>query len=320
MKKVSVILFVLLFFCVAQAGNPRVVLRTIFIGGDIVIELYPEEAPITVQNFLNYVESGFYDWIVFHRAISDFMVQGGSYQWAYSNYPYLKHRTPVEPIPNESSNGLLNLRGTIAMALLSDESGNVLPDSATSGFYINQVHSHWLDGIHCVFGDVLYGMDFIDWIAVLNKMELPGVGNTVPYYGNYESPYFIMIYKAIVIPEADQLKADINYNGIVDEQDLRLISENWLSSAELGDMEVIGNVNFEEFANFAKSWNRTSVWYREITADIDNNKRVDFKDFALFAQDWDKNGTELYGDLNLDKTVNLDDLNLFVENWLKSTD
>ncbi len=323
MKKLFLLLcsFYLALCCassLADPNNPRVVLRTIFFNGDITLELFPAEAPVTVQNFLDYIESGFYDGLVFHRAINNFMIQGGSFEWAYSSYPYLMSRSKKlrDPIINESGNGLLNLRGTISMALLSGQ-----PESATSGFFINQVHNTHLDGIHCVFGKVLSSIDFIDWIAGLNKMVISDLGlTTVPYYPTQTMPYFVLVYKTIIVPQADWFKADFNYDGIVDERDLMLITDNWLGTAQLGDMEITGNIDFTEFAKFAKSWRRTSVWYREIPSDIDNSGQVNFKDFALFAQDWDKNGTELYGDLNLDGAVNPADLSLFAEDWLKTSE
>ena len=131
------------------------------IQGTIIIELYPDDAPITVSNFLAYVRDGFYDGLVFHRVINNFMVQGGGFDEALE---YIS--PPYEPITNESTNGLSNLRGTIAMARTS------APDSATSQFYINHKDNGFLDranaadGVgYCVFGRVLAGMDLVDAIA-----------------------------------------------------------------------------------------------------------------------------------------------------------
>ena len=131
---VIALLFMGLFFPAFSAQNPRVVLETNF--GNIVIELYPDEAPITVDNFLGYVNSGFYNGLLFHRVIPGFMIQGGGYYLdGYTIIP----RTPINgPIINESYNGLSNLRGTIAMARTID------PDSATSQFYINHVDNLFL--------------------------------------------------------------------------------------------------------------------------------------------------------------------------------
>ncbi len=126
--------------------------------GAIEIELNREKAPITVENFVNYVESGFYEGLCFHRIIEGFMVQGGGY------YPNGTYKMPGEPIEIESDNGLKNLRGTIAMARSSD------PNSATSQFFINTQDNTDLDypsfdGYgYTVFGKVTSGMDIVDAI------------------------------------------------------------------------------------------------------------------------------------------------------------
>jgi cyclophilin family peptidyl-prolyl cis-trans isomerase len=138
-----------------DAKNPRVVLDTS--AGKIVIELYPDMAPLTVKNFLQYVEDKHYDGTVFHRVIADFMIQGGGFE------PGMKPRKTREPIKNESTNGLSNDRGTIAMARLSDA------DSATAQFYINTVDNKKLDrneesAGYAVFGKVVQGMDVVDEI------------------------------------------------------------------------------------------------------------------------------------------------------------
>lgn len=127
--------------------------------GTIKIELFEAQAPITVKNFLQYVDDKFYDGTIFHRVIDNFMVQGGGYE------PGMKEKKTRPPIKNESANGLSNERGTIAMARTSD------PDSATAQFYINVVDNKFLDksnardGVgYCVFGRVIEGMDVVDKI------------------------------------------------------------------------------------------------------------------------------------------------------------
>jgi len=126
--------------------------------GDIVVELDRERAPITVKNFLQYVDDGFYEDTLFHRVIAGFVVQGGGFE------PGLVRKEPGDPIENESDNGLRNDRGTIAMARTS------APDSATSQFYFNLVDNSSLnarngaDG-YAVFGRVLEGLDVMDAIA-----------------------------------------------------------------------------------------------------------------------------------------------------------
>ena len=127
--------------------------------GDIIVELNEEKAPITVKNFLGYVESGFYDGTIFHRVIEGFMIQGGGF-----TEDLVQKRTNA-PIKIESVNGLKNDRGTIAMARTD------IPDSATSQFFINHVDNDGLNYAgssnpgYAVFGKVLEGMDVVDKIA-----------------------------------------------------------------------------------------------------------------------------------------------------------
>lgn len=125
--------------------------------GTLRIELYPDKAPITVKNFLQYVKDRHYNGLLFHRVIPDFVIQGGGME------PGLKVRKARDPIKNESSNGLSNKRGTIAMARTSD------PNSATSQFFINLRDNARLDKAqtsdgYCVFGKVIEGMDVVDKI------------------------------------------------------------------------------------------------------------------------------------------------------------
>jgi peptidyl-prolyl cis-trans isomerase B (cyclophilin B) len=138
--------------------NPQVVLETSM--GNITIELFKEKAPITVKNFLGYVKDGFYDGLIFHRVIKDFMVQGGGMSES------LEQKKPKFAIKNEATNGLSNTRGTLAMA----RTGVV--DSATSQFFINTVDNLFLNHKgkqpdsfgYCVFGQVVEGMDVVDKI------------------------------------------------------------------------------------------------------------------------------------------------------------
>ena len=140
-----------------QAPNPRVLMKTS--DGDITIELFADKAPVTVQNFLQYAEDGYYDGTVFHRVISNFMIQGGGFTAA------LEEKSTREPIINESRNKLHNTRGTLAMARTSD------PDSATAQFFINQrsnLRLDWSPGKdgYAVFGEVIDGMQVVDIIAL----------------------------------------------------------------------------------------------------------------------------------------------------------
>jgi cyclophilin family peptidyl-prolyl cis-trans isomerase len=140
----------------AKDANPVVVMETSM--GTIEIELFQDKAPVTVKNFLGYVNDKFYDGTIFHRVIEDFMIQGGGFKAG------LKEKDAKKPIKNESSNGLSNVRGTIAMARIDD------PDSATAQFYINVAdNSRGLDKSdtnpgYCVFGKVTKGMDVVDKI------------------------------------------------------------------------------------------------------------------------------------------------------------
>ena len=137
--------------------NPKVVMKTT--DGDIIIELYAEESPVTVENFLAYVDTGYYDGTVFHRVISNFMIQGGGFTTE------MKEKPTRDPIVNESSNKLHNTRGTLAMARTSD------PNSATAQFFINQrsnLRLDWTPGNqgYAVFGEVVEGMQVVDIIAL----------------------------------------------------------------------------------------------------------------------------------------------------------
>jgi peptidyl-prolyl cis-trans isomerase A (cyclophilin A) len=143
----------------AQNKKPVVLLDTSM--GQIQIELNPDKAPISVKNFIGYVEAKHYDGLVFHRVIPGFMIQGGGMT------PDLQPRKTKAPIKNEASNGLKNERGTIAMARTSD------PDSATSQFFINVVDNKSLDRPnpdghgYAVFGKVTKGMDVVDKIVAV---------------------------------------------------------------------------------------------------------------------------------------------------------
>ncbi|HKJ09626.1 MAG TPA: peptidylprolyl isomerase [Gammaproteobacteria bacterium] len=125
--------------------------------GTIVLELYPDKAPETVANFVEYARSGFYDGTIFHRVIPGFMIQGGGFE------PDMKQKKTRAPIKNEADNGLSNLTGTIAMARTPD------PNSATSQFFINVKDNKFLDYTaptpqgwgYCVFGKVTEGMDVV---------------------------------------------------------------------------------------------------------------------------------------------------------------
>jgi peptidyl-prolyl cis-trans isomerase B (cyclophilin B) len=140
--------------------NPQVVITTSL--GTMKAELYEDKAPISVKNFLAYVDEKFYDNTIFHRVISNFMIQGGGFE------PGMNQKKTKPAIKNESANKLANERGTLAMARTNQ------PDSATSQFFINIVDNAFLnksqsgDGVgYCVFGKVTEGLDVVDKIKAV---------------------------------------------------------------------------------------------------------------------------------------------------------
>ncbi len=141
--------------------------------GEIVIKLFPDKAPITTQNFIQYVKDGYYQGTIFHRVIPGFMIQGGGFE------PEMKQKTGTRaPIKNEADNGLRNSRGTIAMARTQD------PNSATSQFFINVADNAFLnhgqrDFGYAVFGEVVKGMEVVDAIAAV-KTGSSGMHQDVP--------------------------------------------------------------------------------------------------------------------------------------------
>ena len=155
------------------AKNPKVRLKTS--KGDIVLELNAAKAPVTVENFMGYVNKKHYDGTVFHRVIESFMIQGGGFTQSGTT---LTEKSTGKGIANESKNGLKNDRGTIAMARTSD------PDSATAQFFINVVNNDMLNypgnGGYAVFGKVIEGMDTVDKIKAVATRADPRLGGDVP--------------------------------------------------------------------------------------------------------------------------------------------
>jgi cyclophilin family peptidyl-prolyl cis-trans isomerase len=155
--------------------------------GNIVIELNEQAAPVTVKNFLGYVEAGFYDGTIFHRVIPGFMIQGGGFT------KQMAKKDTRAPIINEAKNGLSNEKGTIAMARTSD------PNSATAQFFINHRDNDFLNYIdenkagYAVFGKVTEGMDVVDAIASVETTTRSGMED-VPV-----EP--VIIQSAKVVPE-----------------------------------------------------------------------------------------------------------------------
>ena len=142
--------------------------------GDMTIELYPDKAPLTVQNFLHYVDKKFYDATIFHRVVKGFMIQGGG--WTSD---FVEKEALLPPVKNESLNGLKNIKYTLAMARTTD------PHSATAQFFINHIDNYGLDypstndgGFgYCVFGAVIAGTDVVEAIANARIMTSHGMQN-----------------------------------------------------------------------------------------------------------------------------------------------
>ena len=167
--------FLLAFSLNSFAADP-VKIKMVTNQGDILLELYPDKAPISVENFVKHVESHFYRKTIFHRVIKGFMIQGGGFTNAQD-----RKRVPFDPIKNEADNGLKNNRGTIAMARTSN------PDSATAQFFINLKDNDFLNHTrktmrgwgYTVFGKVTGGMDVVDKIAQFKTTET-GMQKNIP--------------------------------------------------------------------------------------------------------------------------------------------
>jgi cyclophilin family peptidyl-prolyl cis-trans isomerase len=176
MKQSGIWLFgVMMLFTVSAfaAGekNPQVRINTN--RGAMELELYADKAPISVKNFLEYVDTGFYNGTIFHRVIANFMIQGGGFE------PGMKQKSGRAPIKNEADNGLKNLAGTVAMARTPD------PDSASAQFFINAKDNNFLDHRektpqgwgYAVFGKVTKGMDVVKKIESVQTRNAGGHGD-----------------------------------------------------------------------------------------------------------------------------------------------
>jgi peptidyl-prolyl cis-trans isomerase B (cyclophilin B) len=173
--------------CRAERSHPMVKLETSM--GDITLELYPDKAPATVANFLEYVKAGFYNGTIFHRVINGFMIQGGGLD------AQMNKKATRAPIKNEANNGLKNDTYTIAMARTGD------PDSATAQFFINVANNASLNHTgptprgwgYAVFGKVIKGQDVVDKIKAVSTTT-QGMYENVP-----STP--VTITKATVVQE-----------------------------------------------------------------------------------------------------------------------
>jgi len=167
MKKLFALAAGLLWSLSVLAANPIVEMKTN--QGSIVIELYADKAPKTVENFLQYVKDGFYNGTLFHRVIDGFMIQGGGYE------PGMREKPTRAPIENEAKNGLKNVTGSIAMARTPN------PHSAAAQFFINVANNGFLDYPgqdgwgYAVFGKVTQGIDVVQKIAKVkkNRQDIP---------------------------------------------------------------------------------------------------------------------------------------------------
>ena len=165
--KLAAIKLSLLFIaglCWGENNNPQVMLNTE--KGEIVIELFPQQAPVTVDNFVKLVNEFHYDGLIFHRVIKGFMIQTGGFTFDLS-----RRESPRPAIVNESLNGLKNKRGSVAMARMAD------PDSAEAQFFINHKSNRTLNARddtmgYAVFGQVISGMEVVDAIAVVETQAV----------------------------------------------------------------------------------------------------------------------------------------------------
>ncbi|KAF0165158.1 MAG: peptidyl-prolyl cis-trans isomerase B (cyclophilin B) [Rhodocyclaceae bacterium] len=159
MYRLFLLAFALLFSIAAHAANPQLELKTS--QGTLIIELYQDKAPKTVENFLQYAKDGFFNGTVFHRVIPGFMIQGGGFT------PDMKQKETRAQIQNEAKNGLKNETGTLAMARTGD------PHSASAQFFINLKDNSFLDYPgrdgwgYAVFGKVVQGLDIVQKIATV---------------------------------------------------------------------------------------------------------------------------------------------------------
>ncbi|HWK11551.1 MAG TPA: peptidylprolyl isomerase [Vicinamibacterales bacterium] len=173
----------------APAAGPVVILDTT--AGSIVIQLFPDKAPDSVNNFLEYVRDGFYSGTIFHRVVPGYVVQGGGYT------PELVEKTTRPPVRNEATNGLTNVRGTVAMARTR------AVRSATSQFFINLANNARLDhhGLapddygYAVFGRVIEGMDVVDRIAAMATTSRDGMDDV---------PVTPVVIKSVVVRSASE--------------------------------------------------------------------------------------------------------------------
>ena len=176
--QLSVTASILFFFSACSADEKQSTAKTTTVNdsentvilltnkGNIKLKLYPEKAPITVKNFLSYIDSGFYNNTIFHRIIPGFVIQGGGFS------KEMDRKKTLPPIKNEADNGLKNLRGTLSMARTN------IVNSATSQFFINLKDNDSLDHGsrdfgYAVFAEVIEGMEIVDKVASVKTTNSP---------------------------------------------------------------------------------------------------------------------------------------------------
>lgn len=313
-----VVLLVIALARCAYAVNPVVVLETNL--GNIGIELYPAAAPITVDNFLGYVNSGFYDNLLFHRVIKNFMIQGGVYLYYNGQFYY---RSTGAPIINESYNGLSNLRGTIAMARTGD------PNSATSQFYINHADNLFLDKAnaadgfgYCVFGKVVEGMNVVDAIAQVHVDPNSSLSEAFP-----DNP-MVGMYRAYVRPCASSYCGNLNSDMQVNLADFARFALRWLDNTCAsangfcggGDLDYDETVDLADLELLIDHWSRP-VGYEPQFSNLVKDGQVNTLDLTLLLSHWLDNTCTAENqfcqttDINHSGKVDLADIGLFAGNW-----
>jgi cyclophilin family peptidyl-prolyl cis-trans isomerase len=318
--------------------NPRVVLETNF--GDIVIELYPDSAPITVENFLYYVNSYFFNGLIFHRAETvgrittdyygntytgslDVLQGGGFYLAGYS----IRQKEPTRnSIINESDNGLSNIRGTISMARTTE------PDSATSQFFINHRDNVVLDRDYplgdgygyCVFGSIVEGIDVMDEIAQTNLFAVYGFNGFFPY----DPPAYI--HTAYELPCKLSHCSDLADKGRINFVDFAILSSHWLDDCDAAngfcsgaDLDYSGGVDIVDLKLFWNHWSQIAG-YEDTFSDLTHDDLTGTLDLIIMMQRWldstcnpDNNFCD-QADINRDGTVNFTDYSLLSNHWLSS--
>lgn len=235
MKKIGVVLLIVFLPAWTLGANTIVSLNTNH--GSILIELYDDLAPITVANFLSYVNGGFYDGMVFHRTIIDFMIQGGAYDADLHEADFFDpcfnpgdldfYHAPNEPIVLEVDGNLSNLRGTIAMARTSD------PNSATSQFFINAADNVLLDPSESAAGYAVFGQ------VVGSMFPVDAIVHTKTRYAH---PYFTDLPIMPAIIESARVErctvyplGDLNQDCYTDLADLHVLVQGWLGCTDLYD-------------------------------------------------------------------------------------